>query len=1151
MRYAISVNCSSFAETLSGLHKLWDLELLGIKKEEDVSELTREEFEAQKLQDELTFYDRTSKTWFTSLLFKMKPPNLGSNRQKALGILRKVESTTIQKKLVDDVNKAYAEFVNCRFAEEVIEEYEPEEVHYLPGHAVFRADSATMKTRIVFNASAISETGQSLNQCLFQGPCLLPDIVQVLIRFRLMIVGFALDISRMFLRIKLDHGKDFLRFFWRDCDQSQKIRVYRMLAVTFGVISSPFQAIDVVMKHCNLFEKIFPQAVQVIRDQLYMDDVLAGAVDLGAAKATIREVMELFLEASMQPHKFACNLPEALECVPVEFRSPDLVHRVLGLLWNTEEDQLLLNVKNHDFAEKPDTKRSFLEFSASLYDPLGLISPFMMKVKILFQQIWLTESAGGKKPKSWDAPLPDVIQEQWDEIKKDMKNLRDISVPRCPFVSKGPMREVEIFAFGDASQKAYATAIYIVGIHDDGSKSVHLALSKTRVAPLKMVQDGNEQTIVRLELLAALICARAARHVKNGIAKSQKITKTAFFTDSLINLCRIRKGPSKYKLWVANRVEEILTLSAATEWHHCPGPLNPADLPSRGLSATELKTSTLWWNGPDFIRKDESEWPTEAEVQIKVDTEKKKTEDDDEESFLKKLKILTVSGKTKIPEMPNWDFVCKILNRFEDWKKTWQLFARILRMGSKKHREKFAGSHFSVDEKRATEMFIWKLTQKHHFQRDYVGLSSGLGIDEKSPLTPYNPFLEEESGLIRSHTRLVMSDLPLATRQAIVLPKDCPVVEKYVLMKHRLHQHAGTGYLNALLKEEFLIQRGRQQVRKIIRKCLTRRCTKPVPLGQQEAPLPSLRINDPAPFQSVAVDLFGPMSVFHNCGMPNCVHPREKKVHCALFTCFHSRAVHLELVADTGTEAFLNALRAFVARRGCPSTMYSDNAKGFKAASREIQKLYKSINWKKVKEDGIQKNIDWFFSIERAPHQNGLCERLVRTVKTPLRVIVGSARLTQAQLALILIEIEAVVNNRPLAVTTDDPSDWVPITPMELVSGRKLEQIPDPKAPLQNTKFSHLWKKRQAILNQFWKRWSKDYLLEQSVRKIWRVQKFADLHNKIVLIKDDHLSRNEWMIGRVIEILPSKDGLTRNVIVKTGTSTLRRPVQKLALLQNV
>lgn len=241
----------------------------------------------------------------------------------------------------------------------------------------------------------------------------------------------------------------------------------------------------------------------------------------------------------------------------------------------------------------------------------------------------------------------------------------------------------------------------------------------------------------------------------------------------------------------------------------------------------------------------------------------------------------------------------------------------------------------------------------------------------------------------------------------------------------------------------------------------------------------------------------------------------------------------------------------FVARRGTPSTVYSDNAKGFKAASREVRQLYRSINWDRVRQDGVTRMVEWFFSTERSPHQNGLCERLVRTVKTPLRVVIGSAKLTRAQLALILVEIEAVVNNRPLATTTDDPNDWVPITPMELVSGRRLEQIPDPKSPKTSTSFSHLWKRRQAILNQFWKRWSHDYLLEQSVRRIWKTPRTDDLMGRIVLVKDDHLSRNEWMIGRIVEILPSKDGLVRNVVVKTKTSRLRRAVQKLALFEQI
>lgn len=1149
MQYTCSVSIANAAEPQLDLQQLWDLELLGISKSEEKN-LTMEEYQAQLKQDDCTWYDRSSKTWHTSLLFKENPPDLGTNRAKALGILKKIENSTIQKGLVDEVNQAVNDFMENGFAEEIFEQSEPESVHYLPGHPVYRDDSATHKTRIVFNASATSETGKSLNQCLFQGQCLLPEIVQILIRFRLMIVGFAMDISKMFLRIKLDHGRDYLRFFWRNCDPSAKVRTFRMAVVTFGIISSPFQAIDVVLKHAELFEKLYPRAAQVVREQLYMDDVLGGAVDLEAARATVKEIMDFFLEASMQPHKFASNLQESLECVPEEFRSPDVVHKVLGVLWDTSSDDLQLNLKGFEDLKAWDTKRSFLESTAKIYDPNGWIAPFTTKLKLLFQQVWAAEQNGARSSKSWDKPLPDFIQEQWDEIKQDIPNLVAIKVPRCPFVNQGPPVEMEIFAFGDASQRAYATAIYLVGTHADGTKSSHLALARTRVAPLKMAQQsGDHQTIVRLELLAALITARAAAYVRQGLENSTKVKQTHLFTDSLINLCRIRKGPSKYRLWVANRIEDILKLSSPQDWHHCPGVLNPADLPSRGLTAAELGTSTLWWSGPEFIRNDKSSWPTEAENQLKDDPEQRKTvdlEDSDWKVFASQEGDGEATGSWTLP---NWDFICSLANRFEDWHKTVKLVACILRMCAGTHK-KFWRKPFSVEERMATEKFLWRSSQKTFFTKEFRTLAGRQKLSVKSVLAPFNPFFEETDCLLRSNTRLALSNLPEETRQAIMLPKDCPIVEKFVMHNHKLHQHAGAAYLHALFKQHFLIPQGRRMIKKVVRRCTTRRCVRPVPLGQQEAPLPALRVDDPAPFQGVAVDLFGPMMVYHDCGIQTCPHKGESKVHCALFTCFHSRAVHLELVDDAGTEAFLNAFRGFCARRGTPSTMYSDNAKGFKAASKEIRALYRSINWNAVKSEGVKKNIDWFFSTEKAPHQNGLCERLVRTVKTPLRVVIGAARLTKPQLGLILTEVEAVVNNRPLAVVREDADELAPITPMELVNGRRLEQIPDPKTPKKSTNFSHLWKKRQSILNQFWKRWSNEYLLEQSTRKIWKTPNHDDLMGKIVLIREDNLSRNAWILGRIVEIIPSKDGLVRNVMVKTSTSLLRRAVQRLALLEN-
>ena len=224
----------------------WSLEQSGIAN--DDSNITKEELNAQELQDCTTFYKPEERTWYTGLLFKERPPPLKSNKGKALAILAKVEKSAIDKQHVQLLNTVYKELIDNGFAEEVFEDEEPEEVHYLPGHPVFKEDGASTKTRIVFNASCVSGSGKSLNQCLYQGRCLLPEIAHVILRWRMMITAFVLDLTKMFLRIKLHKDKDYLRFVWWFCNTDLAARIFRMIAVSFGVISSPFQAIDVVLK---------------------------------------------------------------------------------------------------------------------------------------------------------------------------------------------------------------------------------------------------------------------------------------------------------------------------------------------------------------------------------------------------------------------------------------------------------------------------------------------------------------------------------------------------------------------------------------------------------------------------------------------------------------------------------------------------------------------------------------------------------------------------------------------------------------------------------------------------------------------------------------------------------------------------------------
>ena len=514
------------------------------------------------------------------------------------------------------------------------------------------------------NAAAKGKNGCSLNDLLYQGPCLLPDFVQVLLRFRVNFIAFVLDISKMFLRIKLHKDKDFLRFVWRNCDITIDPEIWRMIAVTFGIISSPFQAIFVVLKHAKLFAHMYELAQKSIQLNMYMDDVPDGAPTSKEAEKFLMQIYDLLLKASMTPHKFASNDRTILEKIPDHLKNPNTKIKVLGIQWDTEDDTLLFNFVEKIEQSGSDTKRSFLQQSAKIFDPIGLIAPLTTTVKILFQQVWLRKT-------QWDDTLPDDLQTEWSNWTKEIEELKDFKKNRCFFnKEKGMPKTAELFAFGDASNKAYAAAIYLKGTYEDGSSTSELVISKTRVAPIKMLEDGlKTETIVRLELLAALTTARMVDYVLKGLSPKIPIEKIHCFTDSMINLWRIRRGPDKYKVWVGHRLKEILSLTTKDQWHHCPGIHNPADLPSRGMSANELISSKLWWHGPDFIHEDPKNWPKEQPVKASEDSELKK--------------VMPLVSATQ----PVLKMAFEIFSRFSSWEKSVKLFAFILRLGCLKHKQ--------------------------------------------------------------------------------------------------------------------------------------------------------------------------------------------------------------------------------------------------------------------------------------------------------------------------------------------------------------------------------------------------------------------------------------------------------------------------------
>jgi hypothetical protein len=242
----------------------------------------------------------------------------------------------------------------------------------------------------------------------------------------------------------------------------------------------------------------------------------------------------------------------------------------------------------------PTTKRTALKVTAKIFDPMGLISPFTVKMKAIFQ-VLCTEKL------DWDEELSGNLLSKWNAILSELDNLDNVRIPTCYNTPTVEPTKVGLHGFSDASQIAYAAVVYWKSVYDDGHVEVRLVASKTKVAPLK------RQTIPRLELLGATLLARLINTVHNCLPTNQDI-EIYNSTDSKAVLCWIT-NEKPWNQYVQHRVQEIRQLTPKASWGFCPGSQNPVDLPSRGIKACDLVRSSVWWSGPEYLYKPQCEWP--------------------------------------------------------------------------------------------------------------------------------------------------------------------------------------------------------------------------------------------------------------------------------------------------------------------------------------------------------------------------------------------------------------------------------------------------------------------------------------------------------------------------------------------------------------
>ena len=385
---------------------------------------------------------------------------------------------------------------------------------------------------------------------------------------------------------------------------------------------------------------------------------------------------------------------------------------------------------------------------------------------------------------------------------------------------------------------------------------------------------------------------------------------------------------------------------------------------------------------------------------------------------------------------------------------------------------------------------------------------------------------------------------------------------------HKENLHSGVSQTLAEVRQEYWIPKGRMAVRSVLQSCCRYiRISGGTYKSPTMAAWPRERMSKAAPFTYTGIDYFGPLYI--KCGNAD----QSKKVWVCLFTCLGVRAVHLEMIDDMSAEQFLLCLRRFIAIRGKPEKIISDNAPQFKLVKRALDLTWSDIiHDKDIISYAASKGIEWKFIIEFAPWMGGVYERMVGLVKMSLKKAIGKVRLTSVQLQTVLAEVQAVVNSRPLTYVGEDINSTIPLRPIDFLSLNPKVSLPHGRHRLNEgtgtdpdyqeekelssaEKLLQTWKNGQVYLNRFWDIWQDSYLLSLRERNQHKLKQGRILAPKpahagdIVLIKES-CPRGSWKMGKIQQLIPSKDGQIRAAkVLLPNHKCLTRPINLLCPLE--
>ena len=1101
----------------------------------------QEEQELKFIQQGLV-YSTENQQWTASYPWLINPNMLPDNYYATKATLIRLEKSLTRNPLSASAYEQQMQDMIHRNVARKLSQKEIDEWNgpsfYISHLAVKSPKSASTPVRIVFNSSQLYK-GMSLNNCLAKGPdCYSNCILGLLLKWRENAIAVVADIKKMYHSIMLaDIEVHCHRFLWRNLDSTRDPDVYVIQRVNMGDRPAAAIATEALRQTAENCRKSHPKAAEFVVGSSYMDDLIDSVKTKIEAEELARQTNDVlktggfFIKCwQFSSNKFALDAKAQSSTTSLLKGAVEEETSVLGVDWNPMEDNIHFHVclnfshKIRGINSEPNlrkddipkslpsslTRRLVLRQIMSIYDPLGLLSPFTLKAKLLLRKTWELKLG-------WDEPMPENLQSDWRKFFVSQFEIESIKFDRV-------LRPTEacdspwLILFSDGSELAYGFVAFIRWKLKNGGYWCRMIMAKNRIAPL------HKATIPRMELNGAVLSKRGRQVIEKEMRI--KFEKVLHLIDSQTVLNMIHKTSTRFMLYEGSRIGEIqnATNGDLSEWAWLPGENNIADCVTRGLDPDKINEKSEWWNGPSMLYLDFENW------NIKF------VEQEDEK--LPGEKTTCLSNQTKV----NDEFIIDY-SRFRHIQKLRLLMAKILAIAKFKSFKGGRSECLTPELFNLANSLLVKEAQKH--------------ITEKlsSQYKCLNPKTNHEGLIVIGSRMSKFNPMTLDGMEQVLLPTKHPLTK---LLMTEAHQkgHLGRDSTVAKFRQKYWTPHADKLARTVKNACQECKRRDPKLIHQCMGNIPETRLKTAPPFSFTMIDLLGP---FITRGE---VQKRiSGKCYFVLFTDLASRAIHLECVFGYNTDHFLMGLSRFVHIRGWPSIIYSDPGTQLVGAEREIREAWQQIEKGELVKKGAESGTKWIFGPADSPWHQGAAESLVKTVKRCMQFSIHSQRLTPAEYLAVAYEIANLINERPIGHRPAPDSPVNIFTPNMLLLGRSSAKNPSIYLP-DHSNLSTRFELVRSVTTEFWKRWIELYVPSLVKQNKW-LNSGRDLVSGDVVLIAEKGFKGEYKLAQVTSTFPGPDGKVRKVnlryknmknnepvkIYKGALDTeVSRAVQKLALL---